>query len=153
MVHVSSDPPEVVWDEGISAFGQLLEATTRLERRLGRRLEEDCELPHPWFEVLLRLARSPEGRIAIGELGRQVLLTSGGMTRLVDRMAEAGLVVREPSPTDRRIQWVRATPEGMSRLAAAAAVHAANIDELVTRRLTARELQTLLRVLEKISGS
>jgi DNA-binding MarR family transcriptional regulator len=101
--------------------------------------------------VLHRLTRSPERRIAIGELGRQVLLTSGGITRLVDRMAEAALVVREPCPTDRRIQWVRATPEGLSRVDAAAAVHAANIGELVTRKLTAGEL-TLVRLLEKISA-
>lgn len=140
-----------IWDEGITAFGQLLEVTTRLERRLGQHLEEECKLPHPWFEVLLRLGRSPDGRMAIGELGRLVLLTSGGITRLVDRMAGAGLVVREPSPSDRRIQWVRPTPEGERRLVSAAAVHAVHIDELVTRKLTQRELQTFLRLLEKIS--
>ena len=142
---------ESIWDEGITAFGQLLEVTTRLERRLAQHLEEECNLPHPWFEVLLRLARSPNGRMAIGELGRLVLLTSGGITRLVDRMAEGGLVVREPSPSDRRIQWVRPTPEGVRRLASAAAVHAANIDELVTRKLTRREREMLLQLLEKIS--
>lgn len=146
-----SQGSDTVWDEGISAFGRLLEVTTRLERRLGRSLEESCALPHAWFEVLLRLARSAEGQIAIGELGRQVLLTSGGITRLVDRMAAAGLVTREPCPTDRRVQWVRPTPEGWSRVAVAARVHAANIDEQLTGRLSPAELRRLLRLLNKLA--
>ena len=65
-------------------------------------------------------------------------------------MAEAELVLREPCSTDRRIQWVRATLEGLSRVGAAAAVHAANIDELGTRTLTAGELRTLVRLRERI---
>ena len=146
-----SEREHVIWDEGISAFGRLLEVTTRLERRLGRSLEEECALPHAWFEVLLRLARSPERRMAIGELGRQVLLTSGGITRLVDRMADAGLVTREPCPADRRVQWVRATPEGLDRLAVAAAVHAANVEEHLTGRLTGAERDRLLHLLDKLS--
>ncbi len=147
-----SQEGEAIWDDRLTAFGRLLEVTTRLERQLGRRLEEDCALPHPWFEVLLRLARAPDAEIAIGQLGRQVLLTSGGITRLVDRMVEAGLVTRQPCPTDRRVQWVRPTPEGLRRVASAAAVHAANIDEHLNRRLTAPELRTLLGLLDKLSA-
>ena len=132
-------------------FGQLLYTTTLLERRLGRGLEERCDLPHTWFEVLLRLDRTPDRRLTIGDLGRQVLLTSGGITRLVDRMVVAGLVAREACPSDRRVQWVVPTPAGRARLAAALDIHTGNIDELITNHLSAAELKTLLALLDKIT--
>ncbi|MGZ8734907.1 MAG: MarR family winged helix-turn-helix transcriptional regulator, partial [Acidimicrobiia bacterium] len=47
----------------------------------------------------------------MSELACQLGLTSGGATRLVDRVVEAGLVVRTSCPSDRRVQWVVLTPE------------------------------------------
>lgn len=138
-------------DERVQLFGQLLNATLRLERRLGQDLEDACDLPHPWFEVLLRLVRAPGRRITIGDLGRQVLLTSGGITRLVDRMATAGLVARRPCASDRRVQYVQPTSEGVRRLRAALAVQAANVEEHLTGHLTDAEVATLSRLLDKIT--
>ena len=40
----------------------------------------------------------------MSQLADQVALTSGGITRLLDRMTAAGLVQRVPCPTDRRVQ-------------------------------------------------
>jgi DNA-binding MarR family transcriptional regulator len=55
------------------------------------------------------LARA--GRMTPGELGRQLQLTSGGTTALVQRLERAGHLFREPHPTDRRSVLVRLTPE------------------------------------------
>jgi DNA-binding MarR family transcriptional regulator len=135
----------------VGTFGQLLYTTTLLERRLGRGLEESCDLPHTWFEILLHLERSPDRRMTIGDLGRGVLLTSGGITRLIDRMVVAGLVAREACPSDRRVQWVVPTPSGRKRLSEALKVHVGNVDELITNRLSDAELRTLLTLLGKIT--
>src|SRR3712207_2664207 len=100
----------------VSTFGRLLEATGRLERLVGRRLGAEVGLPHAWFEVLVRLHRSDDGRLTMGALAGQVALTSGGITRLVDRMAAAGLVERRPGPTDRRTAYAVITANGGRRL-------------------------------------
>ncbi len=114
-------------DALITTFGRLLEVQSRLERRLGADLEARCDLPHAWFEVLVRLARSDDGRLTMGSLAEQISLTTGGVTRLVDRMETAGYVQRVPCPTDRRVSYAALTDAGRAKLDEAAQVHAANL--------------------------
>ena len=52
----------------------------------------------------------------MGALAQQVALTTGGVTRLVDRMISAGLVERVPCPTDRRVLFAALTPAGEAKL-------------------------------------
>jgi DNA-binding MarR family transcriptional regulator len=119
------------WDNDlITTFGRLVEVFSSLERRLGRSLEERCDLPHSWFEVLLRIARSDGGQVSMGSLAEQIALTTGGVTRLIDRMITAGYVERVPCPTDRRINFASLTPAGRAKLAEAAAVHASNLEQM-----------------------
>ncbi len=114
-------------DALITTFGRLVEAQSRLERRLGADLEARCDLPHAWFEVLVRLGRSEAGRLTMGSLAEEVSLTTGGVTRLVDRMEAAGFVERVPCPTDRRVSYASLTDSGRAKLDEAAPVHAANL--------------------------
>ena len=114
-------------DALITTFGRLVEAQSRLERRLGADLEARCDLPHAWFEVLVRLGRSADDRLTMGSLAEQVSLTTGGVTRLVDRMETAGYVQRVPCPTDRRVSYAALTDAGRAKLDEAAQVHAANL--------------------------
>ncbi|MGY1883913.1 MarR family winged helix-turn-helix transcriptional regulator [Blastococcus sp. SYSU DS0753] len=114
-------------DALITTFGRLLEVQSRLERRLGADLEARCNLPHAWFEVLVRLARSEGGRLTMGSLAEQISLTTGGVTRLIDRMESAGFVERIPFPTDRRVSHAALTDAGRAKLQEAAPVHAANL--------------------------
>ena len=104
-----------------------MEAQSRLERRLGADLEARCDLPHAWFEVLVRLGRSEASRLTMGSLAEEVSLTTGGVTRLVDRMEAAGFVERVPCPTDRRVSYASLTDSGRAKLDEAAQVHAANL--------------------------
>lgn len=52
------------------------------------------------------------GRMVLGEIQRRILVSSGGITFLVDRLAEKGLVVRQECPEDRRAKYVALTKEG-----------------------------------------
>ena len=56
-----------------------------------------------------------KGPLLLGDIQRKVLVTSGGITYLVDRLIAKGFVVREPSPSDRRARYAVLTPAG-SRL-------------------------------------
>lgn len=136
-------------DALITTFGRLLEVQGRLERRLGADLEARTGLPHAWFEVLVRLARSVDGRLTMTTLADQVALTTGGVTRLVDRMVAAGLVERRPCPTDRRVTYAAITESGRGRLEESAAVHVGNL-RTVFEAFTPTELATLDILLDRL---
>ncbi|KAB2346109.1 MarR family winged helix-turn-helix transcriptional regulator [Actinomadura rudentiformis] len=111
------------WDPVVHEFGELLGAASALERIAGRELERRCGLRHAAFEVLLNLSRTSSNHPTMGELADRLILTSGGMTRLIDRMENAGLVHRYTAPDDRRRQLVGLTEAGQAKLAEAVAVH------------------------------
>jgi MarR family transcriptional regulator, 2-MHQ and catechol-resistance regulon repressor len=143
-------PTTAVPDDAlITTFGRLVEVQGRLERRLGADLEARCGLPHAWFEVLVRLARSEDGRLTMGALAEQVTLTTGGVTRLIDRMDAAGYVERLPCPTDRRVAYAAITKVGRRKLSEASEVHGANLRE-VFASFSDRELADLDRLLDRL---
>lgn len=140
-------------DEGlITTFGRLVEAQSTLSRQLGRSLEQQAGIPHPWFEVLLRISRTAGGQISMGALAQQVALTSGGITKLVDRMVDAGLVSRVPCPTDRRVYFAALTPEGSQVLRRAAEVHSGNLRQ-VFAGFSKEELRTLDALLDRLRSA
>src|SRR4051794_5095266 len=114
--------------ELIVAFGRLQGAANRLEYILGRAIERECAISHLMFEVLLILARAGGAGLSMKAIGQAQVLTTGGVTRLVDRMAAAGLVARSEHPDDRRGRLVRLTELGEETTVRASRVHAANIE-------------------------
>lgn len=115
-------------DPRITAFGMLLEAHAAVITQVNRDLEATSGIPVTWFEVLLRLARSPHHRLRMAELARQVGLSTSGLTRLVDRVEHAGYVERAACPTDRRGAEAVLTEEGEAVLRAAVPAHLESIE-------------------------
>jgi DNA-binding MarR family transcriptional regulator len=91
--------------ELILAFGRLQGAANRLEYILGRALEVECGISHLMFEVLLILGRAGEPGLSMRAIAQEQVLTTGGATRLVDRMEAAELVTRADSPTTGAESW------------------------------------------------
>src|SRR5947209_2938760 len=99
-------------DELVLAFGWLQGAANRLEYLLGHAIEEEHGISHVMFEVLLILGRAGEPGMAMGAIAQERVLTTGGVTRLIDRMQALGLVTRRDDPADRRGRIVAVTPLG-----------------------------------------
>jgi DNA-binding MarR family transcriptional regulator len=133
----------------ITTFGRVLEVSSGLGQVLGQSLEQGAGIPHTWFEVLLRISRADAGRISMGALAQQIALTSGGITKLLDRMIAAGLVERVACPTDRRVSFAVLTTDGRTRLAEAAELHTANLRRAFAD-FTADDLQTLDELLDRL---
>ena len=112
-------------------------------------MKESVGISHAWFEVLERIASAPDQQLTMIELGRRLALTSGGVTRFLDRIVNAGYVTRTESPTDRRATLARLTDAGWTTLAEALTVHKAVIDELL-EPLTNHERDALDHVLLKL---
>lgn len=104
---------------------QVLSRVSRLARHLdlARRAAFAAHGLEAWgFDVLSALRRTgPPYQLTPGALLRATLVTSGTMTNRVDRLADAGLVRREPDPQDRRGVLVTLTPAGRARVDAALA--------------------------------
>lgn len=67
------------------------------------------------------------GPLLLGEAQRKILVSSGGITYLVDRLVAKGLVERRECEADRRARYAALTPEGEALLARIFPVHAAHI--------------------------
>src|SRR5664279_3706911 len=96
----------------VRALGVFLDAFRSMDALLEDALQAEVGVSRGWFDLMLGIAGAPDQRLLIGELGRKLSLTSGGVTRFVDRVEAAGLVIREPSATDRRALYVAFTDKG-----------------------------------------
>jgi DNA-binding MarR family transcriptional regulator len=76
------------------------------------------------YQAMLILRGWPEGEpVSINDLAHQLLIKHNSAVGLVDRLADEGLVVREPSTVDRRKVELHLTPRGRQVLAKLAAMH------------------------------
>ncbi|MEV4757144.1 MarR family transcriptional regulator [Micromonospora sp. NPDC049559] len=135
----------------LAAWQDFLFAHSRLLRELERELGEASGLSVAQYDVLLRLSHAPEKRLRMVDLSEAVLYTTGGVTRLIDRMAAAGLVTREPSPTDRRAVLAALTPAGEELLRQAGRVHLAGIQRHFGALLPDEELPAVARFLGRLA--
>jgi DNA-binding MarR family transcriptional regulator len=137
-------------DERIQLMGLIIRTQRRLTDFLERDLEQSVGIPLVFFDVLIHVGAAPEGRLTMSTLSSDVALTTGGVTRLVDRMVEAGLVARENCPNDRRSIHVVLTPEGRTVLERAVAQHVDSIDRHLMAHLDAGDRAALVVALTKV---
>lgn len=90
-----------------------------------------------------------KGAQLLGEIQRKLLVSSGGITYLVGRLEEKGLVQRRPSPADRRAVYAVLTPEGEALFRAIFPEHANSLAESVSA-LAREEQVELARLLKRV---
>lgn len=90
-----------------------------------------------------------KGPLLLGEVQRRVLVSSGGVTYLVDRLERRGLVERRECPTDRRARYAALTPEGEDMIARIFPQHASSIERAVSG-LEADEQREAIRLLRTL---
>ena len=139
----------------LGVLGRLLRAAHLADAALADGLAE-LDLQPGWFDLLaaLRRAGAPY-ELNPTQLRRASLLTSGGITKRLDRLAEAGLIERRPDPDDRRGTLVRLTRRGRATIDRAIGLHIQNEERLlgsltpVQRRSLDGLLRTFLAGLEQ----
>jgi DNA-binding MarR family transcriptional regulator len=137
-------------DSRLTLAGLFFEAHDGLTHVLTRRLEESFGIPHQSFEVLIRLARSPEQHLRMSDLAAQVTMSASGLSRAVDRLESAGYVIREACATDRRTTYAALTDLGREKVEGILPVHLEHLEEEFTGVLSASDQAALDRILRKI---
>lgn len=126
------------------------------QHRLGRILDLELQAAHDTtladHEVLILLSEDPDGALRMADLAEMLTISRSGLTRRVDRMATAGLVVRERCPSDGRGVFARLTPAGRQALETATPVHVAGVRRHFVDALESEELHLLAVALEKVAA-
>ncbi|MFN8557890.1 MAG: MarR family transcriptional regulator [Dehalococcoidia bacterium] len=127
----------------LAAWRAFLTAHAALTEALEAELRAERDLSLPWYDVLVQLSEAPAGAMRMQDLARSTLLSKSGLTRLVDRMEQAGLVERRPCPDDQRGRLAVLTTAGRAALRRAAPVHLRGVEEHFARHLTDAEVALL----------
>ena len=111
---------------------KLLRTTHQIEMELRERLRRHFDTTMPRFDVMAALARTEAG-LTMTALSRQLLVSNGNVTGIIERLAADGLVARAAGKKDRRSTVVRLTAKGKTDFAAIAAAHEAWVAEILAR--------------------
>jgi len=132
-------------------------AITQTHAAVTGRLQEvltAAELPPlAWFEVLATLDRAPEQRLKMGELAEALVITRGGLTKLVDRLIKAGLLERTFCETDRRVSYATLLPAGAELLAEMRPLVRAELGAAFSANLSVEQAEELRVMLEQVRSS
>jgi DNA-binding MarR family transcriptional regulator len=128
----------------------LLEAHAAVTGAVNRDLEASAAMPVTWLELLLRLSRSPGQRLRMSDLAAQVGLSHSGLTRLADRVIDAGFVRREACSEDRRGSFAVLTEAGATALDDALEGHLASVERHLAAPLGPEGLRTLTELLRTV---
>lgn len=86
----------------------------------------------------------------MSELAGQIAVTSGGVTRMIDRLSQEGLAERQACESDRRVQYAVITDAGRAKLEEAVGVHLEDLTREFTSRMSSDELAMLTDVMDRL---
>ncbi|RED49071.1 MarR family winged helix-turn-helix transcriptional regulator [Aestuariispira insulae] len=129
---------------------RMLRASKTIENEVRERLKKTFDVTLPRFDVLAALYRHPEG-LTMTALSRDLEVSNGNVTGIVDRLTKDGFVLRVPIANDRRATTVQLTPKGKGEFEIMAEAHESWIDEMMESLNEAR-IDEMIAVLEQLKN-
>ncbi|MDT0681639.1 MarR family transcriptional regulator [Roseicyclus sp. F158] len=133
---------------------QMLKATRSVEGKLRERLRTEYGMTLPRFDVLAALHQTPDG-LRMSELSKQLVVSNGNVTGVVEKLVADDLVERANLASDRRAFLVKITPRGSTLMDEMSAAHRTWVDELfsdVSEPDVARAISIMLDIRHKPKG-
>ncbi len=134
---------------GLATWRSFLLANSRLLAALDDDLRREHNFSIGDYDVLIQLARVPEG-LRMCDLAAAVVLSPSGLTRRVDRLERAGLVRRHRSANDGRNVETRLTPAGRRLFKRLRGTHVAGIQERFLDHFSDEEITVLGELLDRL---
>jgi DNA-binding MarR family transcriptional regulator len=135
------------------AWRSLAQAHAAVSGRLEEALAAADLPPLPWFETLAAITNADDERMKMGELAEALVITRGGLTKLVDRLVKAGLIERTFCETDRRVSYATLRPAGAELLAEMYPIVATELDSAFAANITPRQADQLRETLDRVRGT
>jgi len=135
------------------AWGALTRTHAAIVQRLQEMLSASDFPPLPWYEVLATVAEAPDERLKMGDLAEALVITRGGLTKLVDRLVKAGLLERTFCETDRRVSYATLTPAGRDLLAEMRPAVIAELEVAFSANLSIAQAKELRVTLDSVRSS
>ncbi len=135
------------------AWRSLAQTHAAVSGRLQDALAQAELPPLAWFEMLAAIAASEGQAMKMGDLAEALVITRGGLTKLVDRLVKAGLVERTFCDTDRRVSYATLLPAGAELLEEMVPVVSAELELAFAARLTEAQATELRATLDSVRGS
>jgi len=134
------------------AWGAVARTHAAVTGRLQEALAQAGFPPLPWYEVLAAVADAPEQRLRMGDLAEALVITRGGLTKLVDRLVKAGLMERAVCEADRRVSYATLLPAGSNLLEEMRPVVTAELELAFSANITTRQAEQLTEMLDRVRG-
>jgi DNA-binding MarR family transcriptional regulator len=135
------------------AWGALARTHAAITGRLQEALAAADFPPLPWYEVLATVAEAPDQRMKMGDLAEALVITRGGLTKLVDRLVKAGLLERTFCETDRRVSYATLLPAGVELLEEMRPIVRAELAAAFSARLSVEQAEQLREMLDSVRGA
>jgi len=132
------------------AWGALARTHAAVSQRLQEALAQGDFPPLPWYEVLAAVAEAPEQRMRMGDLAEALVITRGGLTKLVDRLVKAELLERTFCESDRRVSYATLLPAGASLLREMRPVIVGELELAFSANLSVEQANELRETLDGI---
>ena len=143
--------PLTARDPRLAPWRAFLLAHARVSRRLDEELRAEHDLSFAEYDAILTIAQAPDRRIRMGQLAEEVLLSKSGVTRLIDRLVQDGLVERSACLADARGAEAVLTERGLDRLRAASRTHLRGISEHFLAVIDTEALENLERSMTAVA--
>jgi DNA-binding MarR family transcriptional regulator len=128
------------------AWRAFLTACQTLFSTIDAQLLRDSDIPHGYYEILVRLSETPGRALRMTQLAEASTSSKSRLSHAVARLEERGWVRRTDCPTDRRGQVAQLTDEGFAALAAAAPGHVDQVRSSLIDRLTPEQVEQLREI-------
>jgi DNA-binding MarR family transcriptional regulator len=137
----------------LAAWRGLLEAHARVTHALDAQMRSEHGLPVSSYEVLMFLAEAPGKRMRMSDIADRVLLSRSGLTRLVDRLEQLGLVSRCAAEDDGRGAYAKLTDAGLEQARHAGRTHLEGVRRYFLDHLTEDDHAALAAVWDRLERS
>jgi DNA-binding MarR family transcriptional regulator len=137
-------------DDLLALWLLVTQGVARVQHRISEQVEASG-VPAQWVAAMHLLLEAPDRRLPMSRLARDLTMTSGGFTKLADRMAREGLIDRRGSSDDRRVVYATLTDEGVKVAKRATGLYVSALREHVLGVVSEHDLAAVSQFAQTLS--
>ena len=123
------------------AWRSYLAASTLVQQRIERDLQQQHGMPHAYYMILAMLSEAPGRRLRLAELAELLDSSISRLSHAIRKLDEAGWIEKTPDADDRRVSWAHLTELGWEVLTAAAPTHVTSVVDTLFDALTDEQVE------------